>query len=61
MAPASEPLPVTEAARFICGSLTLEYRRECLKFWRETFGDHYAISVEKEVLKQWRKHARPRA
>lgn len=52
---------VAEAVALICASLTIEYRRDCLKFWRERFGDSFAITVEREVMKAWGKRAgRPR-
>lgn len=46
---------VAEAAHLVCISLTLEYRRECLRFWQERFGESFRLAVEKEVRKAWKK------
>jgi hypothetical protein len=44
-------LSVPDAAKFICDSFTKEYRRQCLAFWRQLWGDEYADQVEAEVLR----------
>lgn len=41
----------TEAAKFINDSQTLEYKRECLQFWRKIHGNDYADKVKSEYLK----------
>jgi hypothetical protein len=46
---------VIEAAEHVCRSLTLEYRRECIRYWREKFGGEYADQVEAEVRRRWGK------
>jgi hypothetical protein len=51
-------LPVSQAADFVCDSFTLEYRRLCLAFWRERFGDDYADQVGNEVRKRYKPRKR---
>lgn len=46
---------VAEAVYLVCSSYTKEYRRTCIKFWREHYGDAFALEVEKEVGKHWAK------
>lgn len=48
---------VAEAAHLVCISLTLEYRRACLKFWEEHFGDTFRLAVEREVRRTWKPRA----
>ena len=31
------------------------YRKECLKFWREYYGERFADQVEKMVKEKWAK------
>ncbi len=35
-------------------SLTKDYRRDCLKFWRERYGNEFADQVQGEVERQWK-------
>lgn len=46
---------VDEAVEFMLKSVTLEYRRKAIKFWREKFGDVFADSVERKIKSQWGK------
>jgi hypothetical protein len=38
-------LPVKDAAQFLIGCYTREYRRSCLALWRELWGDEYADKI----------------
>jgi len=44
---------VKEAVNWMLQS-SLEYRRLCLKHWREHFGDAYTDEVQKQFLIKWR-------
>lgn len=46
---------VAQAAAFILQSKTLEYRRQCLAFWRERWGGRFVDMVEAEVKARWGK------
>lgn len=46
---------VAQAAAFILQSRTLDYRRQCLAFWRERWGNGFADKVEAEVKARWGK------
>lgn len=48
--------PVSEAARYLGDPLlSKEYRRECLKLWRQEYGEYWTSQVEKLVLAKWKK------
>jgi len=53
--PAYRMPTVTEAVRHVMGSLTRDYRRDCIKYWRENYGDSFSSAVEREVEKEWAK------
>ena len=36
-------------------SLTREYRRSCIRYWRDKYGDAYATEIEKIVYREWSK------
>lgn len=44
-----------EAVAWLLASMTLEYRRQCMLFWRKEFGDEFADSVGAEVKHKWKK------
>ena len=45
---------VSEAVHLVMISLTREYRRSALKYWRDKYGEVYALEIEKEVRKRWK-------
>ena len=47
-------LTVDEAVAWIMQALTLEYRKKCLREWREKFGDAYANEIEFKVKRNWK-------
>lgn len=49
---------VAEAVWLVLHSFTRDYRQACLKYWREKFGESFALEVEKEVHKQWAKRSK---
>lgn len=44
---------VEEAVEWVLKALTREYRRACLKWYREQYGDLFADQVESKVLAKW--------
>jgi hypothetical protein len=51
-------LTIQHAVSWLMDSLTKEYRRECLYFWRERFGDKYADEVQAKFLEAWKNRAK---
>jgi hypothetical protein len=49
---------LNEAVSYLIKCHTREYRRECLKFWRECFGSQFADQVEARVLAEWKRGVR---
>jgi uncharacterized protein YecA (UPF0149 family) len=47
-------LTVKQAVLWLINSLTEEYRKECLQFWRERFGDRYADEVHAKFVEDWK-------
>lgn len=45
---------IEEAVAFLRGCLTREYRRACLRHWRERFGATFADKVERETKRNWK-------
>lgn len=45
---------VSEAVWLITNSLTREYRRSCLAFYKLHYGETFALAVEKETRKKWK-------
>ena len=45
---------VEEAVDWLLKSLTKEYRRNCLEFWREKYGEAYHAQVKQQFLTKWR-------
>ena len=44
---------VSEAVSLVMASLTREYRRSCIRYWRDKYGEAYATEIEREVRKKW--------
>lgn len=42
-----------EAVAWLGRSLTREYRRECLAFWRTHLGEEFASKVEATFTEKW--------
>jgi hypothetical protein len=51
-------LKVSDAVEWMMKQYTKEYRRECLCFWRERFGDKYADEVQAKFLDAWKSRAK---
>ncbi len=45
---------VSEAVHLVMISLTREYRRLAIAYWREKYGETYATEIEREVRKKWK-------
>jgi hypothetical protein len=43
---------IPEAAWMVCHALTLEYRDDCYRYWRENYGDSYIMQIQKAVAKR---------
>lgn len=48
---------VEEAVAHIAGSLTARYQRECIRYWREKYGDDFAEAVRRDAGKRLRKRS----
>lgn len=46
-------LTIREAAEWVIAQKTRDYRRDCIDYWRDKYGEVYARSVEREVLALW--------
>lgn len=46
-------LTIREAAEWVIAQHTRDYRRTCIDYWRDKYGDTYARSVEREVMALW--------
>lgn len=46
---------VKEAVEFMMMPSTREYRRRCLEYWKEHFGETFEIAVRKEFVSRWRR------
>ena len=44
-----------EAVQWVMSAQSRQYRRECVKYWREQYGDVFADQVEDGVRKRWGK------
>ena len=42
---------LSEAAHLIAIALSHEYRRECMRYWRERYGESFVAAVEKKAGK----------
>lgn len=43
---------VSEAVDHIAGAQTARYQRECIRYWREKYGDDFAEQVRREAAKR---------
>ncbi len=48
-------LTIDQAVDWLMKQLTVEYKRECLRYWREIFGNQYADSVKAKYLEMVKK------
>lgn len=46
-----------EAVQHIVSALTDKYRRLCIAYWREKYGDDFAEAVKREAGKRLRKRS----
>lgn len=49
------PPTVAEAVAHILQAVTDKYRRECIRYWRERYGDGFAEQVRKTALAKLKK------
>lgn len=47
-----------EAVHIVMQARSRDYRRTCLKYWTERYGEQYTESVRREVMKRWEGKAR---
>lgn len=45
---------IAQAAHLVMISLTKEYRRLSIAYWREHYGDEFADAVQAEVEERWK-------
>jgi hypothetical protein len=50
---------VPEAVQHLVGSETDKYRRQCIAYWRQHYGDDYAEEVRREAHKRVGKRRDP--
>lgn len=46
---------IQEAVEIVLGSKTRAYRKLCLDFWRDLFGEEFVLMVEQQVRARWKK------
>lgn len=49
---------IPEAVAHLADAQTVAYQRECIRYWREKFGDDFAEQVRNEARKRIKKAAK---